>query len=207
MWLIVGLGNPGREYSNNRHNIGFMAVEAIAQRHRFTPWRRRFQGQSAEGNIGSDRVLALMPFTFMNVSGQAVGEALRFFKLAPEQVIALHDDLDLPPGKVRVKQGGGHGGHNGLRSLDAHIGKNYWRVRLGIGHPGDKALVHDYVLHDFAKTDKIWLDPLLDTVAAECPLILEGAAEKFMSRLALAVPAPPRPPAQRNLVEHPDGPA
>lgn len=186
MLLLVGLGNPGAEYARNRHNIGFMAVEEIARRHGFSPWRKRFQGQTAEGTVAGDKILALEPLTFMNVSGQSVVAALQFFKLKPENVVVIHDELDLPPGKVRVKKGGGHGGHNGLRSIDSHIGKDYWRVRLGIGHPGNKDLVSGYVLHDFAKADQSWLDPLIDAVADSFPLIVKGEAEKFMTKVALA---------------------
>lgn len=186
MLLLVGLGNPGAEYARNRHNIGFMAVEEIARRHGFSPWRKRFQGQTADGTVAGDKVMALEPLTYMNVSGQSVVAALQFFKLKPENVVVIHDELDLPPGKVRVKKGGGHGGHNGLRSIDSHIGKDYWRIRLGIGHPGNKDMVSGYVLHDFAKADQIWLDPLIDAVADNFPLIVKGEAEKFMTKVALA---------------------
>ncbi|HYG84968.1 MAG TPA: aminoacyl-tRNA hydrolase [Azospirillum sp.] len=186
MLLLVGLGNPGAEYARNRHNIGFMAVEDIARRYGFSPWRKRFQGQTAEGTVAGDKVLALEPLTFMNLSGQSVGAALQFFKLKPEQVVVFHDELDLPPGRVRVKKGGGHGGHNGLRSLDAHIGKDYWRVRLGIGHPGDKNGVSNYVLHDFAKADQAWLDPLIDACTAAFPLLVQGQHENFMNKVTLA---------------------
>ena len=186
MLLLVGLGNPGAEYARNRHNIGFMAVEEIARRHGFTPWRKRFQGQTAEGTVGGDKVLALEPLTYMNVSGQSVVAALQFFKLKPENVVVIHDELDLPPGRIRVKKGGGHGGHNGLRSIDSHIGKEYWRIRLGIGHPGDKNQVSGYVLHDFAKADQTWLDPLIDAVADAFPLMVQGQAENFMNKVTLA---------------------
>ena len=186
MLLLVGLGNPGAEYARNRHNIGFMAVEAIARRYGFSPWRKRFQGQTAEGTVAGDKVLALEPLTFMNLSGQSVGAALQFFKLKPEQVVVFHDELDLPPGKIRVKKGGGHGGHNGLRSMDAHIGKEYWRVRLGIGHPGDKNLVSNYVLHDFAKADQAWVEPLVDACADALPLLVQGQPENFMNKVTLA---------------------
>jgi peptidyl-tRNA hydrolase, PTH1 family len=185
MLLLVGLGNPGPQYAYHRHNIGFMVVDDIVHRHGFAPWRNRFQGQAAEGMLGGVKTLALKPSTFMNRSGQSVGEAARFYKLAPADVVVIHDELDLAPGKCRVKQGGGHGGHNGLRSIDQHLGPDYWRVRLGIGHPGDKALVNGYVLHDFAKSDEAWLDPLLEAVAAAAPLLAEGAADKFMTKVAL----------------------
>ncbi len=195
MRLLVGLGNPGPRYARNRHNIGFMAVDEIVRRHGFGPWRARFQGRVAEGRIGGEKLLAQQPQTYMNESGRAVGEALRFYKLDPEQVIVLHDEIDLKPGKVKVKQGGGPGGHNGLRSIDAHIGRDYWRVRLGVGHPGDKDLVHDHVLHDFAKADDGWLDKLLDAVAAELPILLAGDELAFMSKVNQAlVPPRPKPP-------------
>lgn len=186
MLLLVGLGNPGAEYARNRHNIGFMAVEEIARRHGFSPWKKRFQGQTAEGTVAGDKVLALEPLTYMNVSGQSVVAALQFFKLKPENVVVIHDELDLPPGKIRVKKGGGHGGHNGLRSIDSHIGKEYWRIRLGIGHPGDKEQVSGYVLHDFAKADQSWLDALIDAVADSFPLMVQGQAENFMNKVTLA---------------------
>jgi peptidyl-tRNA hydrolase, PTH1 family len=186
MLLLVGLGNPGAEYARNRHNIGYMAAETIARRYNFSPWKKRFQGVTAEGNVGGDKVLALEPGTYMNLSGQSVVAALQFFKLKPENVVVIHDELDLPPGKIRVKKGGGHGGHNGLRSIDSHIGKDYWRVRLGIGHPGDKDLVSGYVLHDFAKADQAWIDPLLDAVADSLPLMVEGQPENFMNKVTLA---------------------
>ncbi len=190
MLLLVGLGNPGAEYARNRHNIGFMAVEEIARRHGFSPWRKRFQGQTCEGTVAGDKVLALEPLTYMNLSGQSVGAALQFFKLKPEQVVVFHDELDLPPGRIRVKKGGGHGGHNGLRSMDAHIGKEYWRVRLGIGHPGDKNAVSNYVLHDFAKADQTWLEPLIDACAAAFPLLTQGQPENFMNKVTLATQPP-----------------
>ena len=161
MKLIVGLGNPGAKYAGNRHNIGFMAVDRIAADHGFSPWRARFQAEMAEGRLGSERVMLLKPQTFMNLSGQSVGEAMRYLKLDPADVIVFHDELDLAPGKCRVKLGGGHAGHNGLRSIHQHIGENYHRVRLGIGHPGHKDRVAPYVLSDFAKADADWLDDLL----------------------------------------------
>ncbi len=195
MRLLVGLGNPGPRYARNRHNIGFMAVDEIADHYGFGPWRTRFQGRVAEGRIGGVKLLALEPQTYMNESGRAVGEALRFYKLEPEQAIVLHDEIDLKPGKVKVKQGGGPGGHNGLRSIDAHIGRDYWRVRLGVGHPGDKDLVHGHVLHDFAKADEDWLAKLLDAVAAELPVLLAGDELAFMSKVNQAlVPPRPKPP-------------
>jgi PTH1 family peptidyl-tRNA hydrolase len=204
MRLLVGLGNPGPRYARNRHNIGFMAVDEIVRRHGFAPWRNRFQGRAAEGRINSEKLLALEPQTYMNESGRAVGEALRFYKLDTEQVIVLHDEIDLRPGKVKVKQGGGAGGHNGLRSIDAHIGRDYWRVRLGVGHPGDKDLVHDHVLHDFAKADDSWLDKLLDAVAKEFPVLLAGDELAFMSKVNQAL-VPPRP-KPRPAPDAPPGP-
>lgn len=192
MLLLVGLGNPGQRYANNRHNIGFMAVDEMVRRHSFGPWRSKFQGQISEGRIGGEKVLILKPETYMNESGRAVGEALRFYKLTPEEVFVVYDEIDLVPGKIKVKKGGGAGGHNGLRSIDAHIGQNYWRVRLGVGHPGDKALVHGHVLGDFGKAETLWRDKLLDAVAAEFPLLIEGDSGSFMSRVA-HVMNPPRP--------------
>lgn len=186
MLLVVGLGNPGPEYAYHRHNIGYMALDDIVERHGFGPYRFKFQGELAEGRLGGGKAWALKPATFMNESGRSVGQAIRFFKLAPDQVVVIHDDLDLPPGKCRVKKGGGNGGHNGLRSIDAHIGPEYWRVRLGIGHPGRKELVRGYVLHDFAKSDEAWLDPLLEAVADAIPLLAEGAADRFMTKVALS---------------------
>jgi PTH1 family peptidyl-tRNA hydrolase len=194
MLLIVGLGNPGPRYAYNRHNIGFMALEDIAERWRFGPFRAKFSGQIADGKLAGEPVLLFKPLTYMNDSGRAVSQAVRFFKLAPENVVAIHDDLDLAPGKCRVKKGGGAGGHNGLRSLDSHIGKDYWRIRLGIGHPGDKDLVHGYVLHDFAKSDEDWLDPLMEAVAEAIPLMAEGEHEKFMSKVAMLTRSPAAAP-------------
>ncbi|MDP4823040.1 MAG: aminoacyl-tRNA hydrolase [Aestuariivirgaceae bacterium] len=187
MRLMVGLGNPGPQYQGNRHNIGFMAVDEIVRRHGFSPWRKRFQGECAEGQIAGVKVLALKPATYMNESGRAVGEAMRFLKIAPEDVVVFHDELDLAAARVRVKLGGGNAGHNGLRSIDAHIGNNFQRVRMGIGHPGMKALVHAYVLHDFAKADKVWLEPLLDETARNADLLVEGRADQFQNRIALAL--------------------
>ena len=196
MLLLVGLGNPGPRHANNRHNIGFMAVDEIVRRHGFGPWRVRVQGRLAEGRIGAEKIFALEPDTYMNESGRAVGEAVRFYKLDPAtQVIVIYDEIDLKPGKVKVKLGGGAGGHNGIRSIDRHIGRDYRRVRLGIGHPGDKDLVHGYVLRDFAKADAAWRDKLLDAVAAELPRLVEGDDAGFMSRVAHVMnPPKPKPP-------------
>jgi PTH1 family peptidyl-tRNA hydrolase len=187
MRLIVGLGNPGDKYRSNRHNIGFMAADSIAARHGFSPWRQKFRGLLAEGSIGGEKVLLLKPQTFMNSSGDSVGAAVNFHKLDPADVIVIYDELDLVPGKVRVKVGGGNGGHNGLRSIDPQIGTGYKRVRLGIGHPGSKDAVIHYVLNDFAKADAAWLNPLLDAVADNAGLLVEGDDNTFMNRLAIAV--------------------
>ncbi len=190
MQLIVGLGNPGAKYMKNRHNIGFMAVDQIAADHGFGPWKSKFQGQIAEGRLGREKVLLLKPETFMNLSGQSVGEAMRFFKLTPEDVTVIHDEIDLAPGKLRVKQGGGHAGHNGLRSLHQHIGDTYQRVRLGVGHPGRKELVPHYVLQDFAKADAEWLDDVLRGIGDGAVHLAEGANDKFQNAVALrAAPA------------------
>lgn len=195
MLLFVGLGNPGPSYEGNRHNIGFMALDEIVRAHGFGPWRSRFQGLAADGSIAGAKVLALKPLTFMNESGRSVGEALRFFKLDPSAVFVFYDELDLVPGKLRVKTGGGAGGHNGIRSIDRHIGQAYHRIRLGIGHPGDKAKVHGYVLSDFAKAERTgWVPTLIDAVAREVPALVDGDEGRFMSRVAHAVfPPPPKP--------------
>jgi len=187
MLLFAGLGNPGPKYADNRHNIGFMAAEAIARRHDFSPWSRKFQGLVAEGKIGGEKVILLKPQTFMNLSGQSVGEALRFYKLSPSDLTVFYDELDLAAGKVRVKVGGGSGGHNGIRSIDQHCGQNYRRVRIGIGHPGAKAMVHSHVLGDFAKADREWLEVLLDAIADNSDLIAKGDDSGFMNRVTLAL--------------------
>ncbi len=191
MKLFVGLGNPGAQYAGHRHNIGFMAVDRIAADHGFSPWRSRFQGQTSEGQLGGEKVLLLKPGTYMNRSGQSVGEALRFFKLTPGDVTVFHDELDLAPGKLRLKQGGGHAGHNGLRSIHEHLGDAYGRVRLGIGHPGHKDAVAGYVLHDFAKADQDWLDDLLRGISDGAVALAASDGPKFMNTVALRV-APPR---------------
>lgn len=191
MKLIAGLGNPGAKYAGNRHNIGFMAVDRIAADHGFGPWKPRFQALAAEGRLGDMRVMLLKPQGFMNLSGQAVGEAMRYLKLSPEDVIVLHDELDLAPGKCRVKQGGGHAGHNGLRSIHQHIGAEYGRVRLGIGHPGHKDRVAGYVLADFAKADQGWLDDLLRGISDGAAALASGDAARFQNAVA-ARTAPPR---------------
>lgn len=191
MQILAGLGNPGGKYARTRHNIGFMALDRIAEDHGFTPWRARFQGEVAEGRLGQDKVLLLKPQTFMNNSGQSVGEAMRFFKLTPAEITVFHDELDLAPGKCRVKTGGGHAGHNGLRSLHAHIGEAYHRVRLGIGHPGRKEAVAGYVLHDFAKAEEDWLDDLLRGISDGAPALAAGDTGRFQNAVALRV-APAR---------------
>jgi PTH1 family peptidyl-tRNA hydrolase len=186
MKLWVGLGNPGPEHARQRHNIGFMALEAIAARHRFSPWRARFRGQFCEGTIAGQRILALKPGTWMNESGASVQPAASFYKLGPDQLWVFHDELDLAPGKVRVKKGGGAAGHNGLRSIDRQLGaQDYWRIRLGIGHPGQRERVTGHVLGDFAAADRAWLDRLLDAVADAAPLLAEARPEEFMTRVAL----------------------
>ncbi|MDA1072826.1 MAG: aminoacyl-tRNA hydrolase [Proteobacteria bacterium] len=192
MLLLVGLGNPGPEYARHRHNVGFMALERLAQVHRFAPWRRRFQGEVAEGRLDDDKCLLLKPLTYMNESGRAVGEAMRFFKLAPEDIVVFYDEIDLAPGKVRVKRGGGAAGHNGIRSMIAHVGGDFVRVRIGVGHPGHKDRVIGHVLHDFSGADRDWLDPVLDAMADAAPLLAEGADDKFQTRVAFLT-QPPAP--------------
>jgi PTH1 family peptidyl-tRNA hydrolase len=194
MKLFVGLGNPGAKYAGNRHNIGFMAVDRIAGDHGFGPWRKAHQGMTAEGRLGDEKVCLLKPGTFMNLSGQSVGEAMRFFRLTPQDVTVFHDELDLAPGRLRLKQGGGHAGHNGLRSIHDHIGDAYGRVRLGIGHPGHKDAVAAYVLHDFAGADQGWLDDLLRGLSEGAVMLAAGDGPGFLNRVALRM-APPRPPA------------
>lgn len=189
MLLLVGLGNPGTRYAGNRHNIGFMAVEAIARRHNIAPWRKRFQGVAVEGNVAGQKVLLLLPGTFMNESGRAVSEALGFYKLSVNDVIVFHDELELPPLKVRVKAGGGIAGHNGLRSISQHIGNEYRRVRLGIGHPGDKKLVERYVLQDFSKDEWAGVESLCDIVADNVVLLIEGKDSSFQNKIHLTMTA------------------
>ena len=191
MKLFVGLGNPGAQYAANRHNIGFMALDQIARDHSFAPWRAKFHGQLTEGRLGTNKVLLLKPGTFMNRSGQSVRAAIDFYKLAPGDVTVFHDELDLVPGKARVKSGGGHAGHNGLRSIHEHIGEAYDRVRLGIGHPGHKDRVAGYVLHDFAKADRDWLENLICGISQGAPALASGDPTSFMNAVALRV-APPR---------------
>jgi PTH1 family peptidyl-tRNA hydrolase len=200
MRLLVGLGNPGSRYSRNRHNIGFMAVEAIARRHGFPGFRSRFKGELAEGTIAGQRVLLLKPQTYMNASGESVGDAARFYKILHSEILVIHDEIDLRPGKLRVKLGGGSAGHNGLRSIDALVGADYWRVRIGVGHPGVKELVQPYVLQNFSAADFTdWVEPLLGAVAETVPLLVSGAPDAFMSEVARRLAPPDASPL--------DGPA
>ena len=184
MKLFVGLGNPGTQYAFNRHNVGFMALDAIAAAHHFPAWRKRFSGLVCEGRLGGEQVLLLKPQTYMNESGRSAGEAMRFYKLDEEDVFVFHDELDLAPGKLRVKFGGGVAGHNGLKSMSAHLGNDYGRVRIGIGHPGHRDRVTGYVLHDFAKTDYDWLEPLLGAIGEAAPSLAKGAKDKFQTQVA-----------------------
>jgi peptidyl-tRNA hydrolase, PTH1 family len=185
MLLLVGLGNPGGDYARNRHNIGFMAVDEIVRRHSFQPFRSKFNGELAEGRIGSQKVLALKPMTYMNESGRSVGVAAGFYKIPAEDILVIHDELDLETGKLRLKSGGGHAGHNGLRSIHAHVGEGYRRLRLGIGHPGDKSKVTSHVLKDFAKADQAWLEPLLASTADHIGMVLDGDDAGFLNKVAL----------------------
>jgi PTH1 family peptidyl-tRNA hydrolase len=189
MLIFAGLGNPGSRYARNRHNIGFMALEQIARAHRAAPWRARFQGLACEALIGGEKVLLLMPQTYMNESGRSIGEAARFFKVAPADVVVFHDELDLPPAKLRVKLGGGNAGHNGLRSTTAAIGNDYRRVRMGIGHPGDKALVHSYVLNDFGKAEEPWVEDLCRACADHAALLAGHDDAGFQNKVHLAMDA------------------
>jgi peptidyl-tRNA hydrolase, PTH1 family len=220
MLLFVGLGNPGPQYVGNRHNVGFMIAQAIARRHNIGPWRRRFQGVAAEGPIGSGRVLLLLPGTFMNESGRAVAEAAHFYKLGLTDIVVIHDEIDLAAGKVRVKTGGGVAGHNGLRSISAHIGNDYRRVRIGVGHPGDRNLVHAHVLSDFAKSERPWVDALCDVVADCAELLIKGEDARFQNKIHLALqakgffeeaeppakPAKPKPTEQKSTEQKPAAP-
>ena len=189
MLLLVGLGNPGARYAGNRHNVGFLAVQEIAKRHGLGPWRRRFAGVACEGPLGGVRTLLLLPGTYMNESGRAVAEAAHFYKLSPADIAVFHDEIDLPPGKVRVKIGGGIAGHNGLRSISEHIGNDYRRVRIGVGHPGDKDLVQHYVLSDFAKADRGWVDALIAIIGENAELIARGQDASFQNKVHLATVA------------------
>jgi len=189
MLLFVGLGNPGSQYVRNRHNIGFLVVDAIRGRHNFPAWKRRFQGVTSEGTIGGERVILLLPGTFMNESGRAVQEASGFYKLDPAQVVVFHDEAELVPGKVRLKIGGGNAGHNGLRSISEQIGNDYRRVRLGVGHPGHKDLLHGHVLQDFAKSEWPWVEALGGIVADNAALLVEGKDATFQNKVHLAMAA------------------
>ena len=184
MKLIVGLGNPGGKYAQNRHNVGFMAVDQFHQDHDFQPWRKRFSGEVSEGRIGRSKCLLLKPSTFMNESGRSVGEALRFFKLDLDDVIVLYDEIDLVPGKLKAKTGGGNAGHNGLRSLSSHIGNDYHRIRIGVGRPAQKSQVSNHVLRDFSKSDQQWLEPLLDAISRKMEHFLEQGSARFLNEVA-----------------------
>ncbi|TYB87126.1 aminoacyl-tRNA hydrolase [Oceaniovalibus sp. ACAM 378] len=205
MQLFAGLGNPGAKYAQNRHNIGFMALDRIADDHGFSPWRARFQGHMAEGVLGGEKVLLLKPDTFMNLSGQSVGEAMRFFKLSPAEITVFHDEIDLAPGKLRLKTGGGHAGHNGLRSLHQHIGAEYHRVRMGVGHPGHKDAVAGYVLHDFAKADQDWLDDMLRGICDGAAKLAAGDGPGFLNAVALRL-SPARSSKSQQAAEKPKTP-
>jgi len=211
MFVIVGLGNPGPEHAAQRHNVGFMAVDVIHARHGFQPWRRRFQGQTAEGTLAGVKTLLLKPQTYMNLSGASVGEAAKFYKVPPEDILVIHDEVDLAPGKIRMKAGGGSAGHNGLRSISGAIGDNYRRLRLGIGHPGVKEMVPIHVLHDFHKADRDWLVPLLDAIADNAALLAGGKDAAFASRvheqLAPARPKTEKPKPDKALPPKPESPS
>ncbi len=206
MKLFVGLGNPGAKYARHRHNVGYMALDRIAERHDFGSWRRRFQGETAEASLDGERVVLLKPTTYMNDSGQSVGEAQRFHKIPLDDVYVFHDEIDLAPGKVKVKTGGGNAGHNGLRSISAHIGNDYQRVRIGVGHPGVKDAVAHYVLHDFAKVEYDWLEPLLDALAASAGFLARGDSARFLSHVALELRAeePPKEPRPERARKEPE---
>ena len=195
MRLLVGLGNPGSRYAQNRHNIGFMAADAIVRRYGFPAWRAKFDSALAEGTIADARVIVLKPQTFMNRSGDAVGACARFYKIAPDEIAVIHDEIDLAPGKLKVKRGGGTAGHNGLRSIEAAIGPDFWRVRIGVGHPGVRELVEPYVLQNFSAEEKTWLVPLIDAIGEAVPLLVADDAPGFMTKTALILrPPPPKPP-------------
>lgn len=189
MRLLVGLGNPGSKYQGNRHNIGFMVLDEMARRHGFSPWRRRFQGETADGTIGGDRVTLLKPLTYMNESGRAVQDAVSFFKLGLADITVMHDEIELPAAKMRVKVGGGIAGHNGLRSVSAHVGNDYRRVRIGVGHPGAKELVHSHVLNDFAKAERPWVEAMLDAIVDHADLLIGGRDAQFQNKVHLALQA------------------
>ena len=203
MQILAGQGNPGAKYAGNRHNFGFMLIDRIAADHGFGPWKSRFQGETAEGTVqtagGPVKLLLLKPQTFYNESGRAAGEAARFYKLGPDAVTVFHDEIDLAPGRLHVKRGGGHSGNNGIRSMLAHLGPDVRRVRMGVGHPGDKSMVMPYVLSDFAKADKDWVEALLAACSRALPYLIEGQDERFQTEVLRLAPAPksdPRKPAQ-----------
>ncbi|MDG2244506.1 MAG: aminoacyl-tRNA hydrolase [Rhodospirillaceae bacterium] len=198
MRLLVGLGNPGSGHSNNRHNLGFMAAESIVQRHGLGSWRTKFQGQMTQGQLGGDNIVVLKPATYMNESGRAVSEAMSFYKLDLDDVIVFYDEIELAPGKIRVRKGGGHAGHNGIRSLVSHIGEAFWRVRMGVGHPGNKDRVSGYVLQDFGKADSTWVTTLVDATADATPLLIEGEDNRFMTDVAQAMRDVDTPPSPRD---------
>lgn len=193
MKLFVGLGNPGSEYAGNRHNVGFMAVDELARAHRFGPWKRKFQGHAADGEIAGEKVLLLKPDTYMNESGRSVGEAARFLKIPEADIVVFYDEIDLAPGKLKVKTGGGNAGHNGLRSISAHLGNDYVRVRIGVGHPGARELVARWVLSDFAKADQAWLAPLLEAIAGAAPRLVKDDQSRFLTDVAEALGETPDP--------------
>lgn len=202
MFIIVGLGNPGPEHAAQRHNIGFMAVDVIHARHGFQPWRRRFQAMTAEGTLAGVKTLLLKPQTYMNLSGASVGEAAKFYKVDPPDILVIHDEVDLAPGRIRMKAGGGSAGHNGLRSISGQLGDNYRRLRIGIGHPGVKEMVPIHVLHDFHKADRDWLVPLLDAIADQAGLLAEGKDAAFASRVHDQL-APPKPKVEKTSADKP----
>lgn len=219
MKLFVGLGNPGEKYSGNRHNVGFMAVDRIAERHGFSAWRKKFQGLIADGTLAGEKVLLLKPQTYMNDSGHSVVQAAGFYKIPESEVVVFYDEIDLAPGKLRAKTGGGNAGHNGLKSITAHLGNEYQRVRIGVGHPGRKDLVAEYVLHDFAKADQVWLAPLLDAITDAAPLLATGEQARFLTDIgqklkqesgdtqpaSTAAEQPKKPPRKPPTEPHPAG--
>ncbi len=211
MKLFVGLGNPGAQYARQRHNVGYVALDKIVDAHSLGAWRKRFQGETAEGTLGGERVMLLKPTTYMNDSGRSVGEAARFLKIPVEDIYVFHDEIDLAPAKLKVKVGGGNAGHNGLRSITAHMGNEYYRVRIGVGHPGNKDAVAHYVLHDFAKVEYAWLDPLLDAMADAAPYLARGDSSRFLSQVALKTraddaPDEPEPPPPKKSERAPRNP-
>jgi len=205
MLLLVGLGNPGAQYKNHRHNVGFMALDAITERHSFASPRKRFQGLTADGTIAGEKIIALKPATFMNDSGQSVGAAMRFYKLQPSDVYVLYDEVDLAAGKLRVKTGGGAAGHNGIRSIDSQIGANFHRIRIGIGHPGAKHLVHGHVLGNFSVADQDWLQPMLSAIADALPQLVRGKASDFTTKVALLLQPPKEEKSPKDTSEHTNG--